>query len=103
MVSSFTGEGDVAAWTWQVRIAKRIVKLNDEEIADLASFSLKGKAFAVYEALDETDKSSFDKIEEALMTAFAEDLVSAHEAAGNQKYVPNEGVDIYLNELRRLG
>ena len=47
VVSKFTGEEDVAAWIEQVRIAKRIMQLTDADLADLASLSLKGKAFAV--------------------------------------------------------
>ena len=103
IVSKFTGEGDVAAWIRQVRIAKRVMKLEDEELADLASLALKDKAFAVYEELEETDKTNFEKIAEALMTAFAEDPISAQIAAGDRKYVSGEGVDVFLNEVKRLG
>ena len=35
IVSKFDGEGDVAAWIEQVRIAKRIMQLADADLADL--------------------------------------------------------------------
>ena len=36
IISKFSGEGNVAAWIRQMRIAKRVMKLQDEELADLA-------------------------------------------------------------------
>ena len=103
IVSKFTGEGDVAAWVRQVRIAKRVMRLEDSDLADLASLALKDKAFAVYEEMEEADKLDFEKIVEVLMTAFAEDPISAYAALGDRKYVTGEGVDVYLNELKRMG
>ena len=103
IVSKFDGEGDVAAWIEQVRIAKRIMQLADADLADLASLALKGKAFAVYQEMPPGNRTDFEKIAEALMTAFAEDFLSAHVAASERKYVEGEGVDAYLNELKRLG
>ena len=103
IVSKFDGEGDVAAWIEQVRIAKRIMQLADADLADLASLVLKGKAFAVYQEMPPGKRADFEEIAEALMTAFAEDKLSAHAAASERKYVEGEGVDAYLNELKRLG
>ena len=103
IVSKFSGEGDVAQWIRQVRIAKRVMRLEDSDLADLASLALKDRAFAVYEEMEEDDKTDFEKIAEALLTAFTEDLISAHVAFIDQKYVAGEGVDSYLNELKRLG
>ena len=103
IVSKFSGEGDVAQWIRQVRIAKRVMRLEDSDLADLASLALKDRAFAVYEEMEEDDKTNFEKIAEALLTAFAEDPISAHVAFVDRKYVAGEGVDSYLNELKRLG
>ena len=103
IVSKFDGEGDVAAWIEQLRIAKRIMQLADADLADLALLALKGKAFAVYQEMPPGKRANFEEIAEALITAFAEDKLSAHEAASERKYVEGEGVDAYLNELKRLG
>ena len=103
VVSKFDGEGDVAAWIRQVRIAKRIMRLEDADLADLASLALKDRAFAVYEEMEEEDKTDFEKIARALMTAFAKDPFSAHMMFIDRKYIVGEGVDSYLNELKRLG
>ena len=53
--------------------------------------------------MDEKDKSDFDMIAEALLTAFAEDPLAAHVAFRDRKYLVMEGVDSFLNELKRLG
>ena len=66
IAAKFNGDRDVAAWIRQVRIAKRVMRLSGEDVADLASLSLRDKAFAVYEEMDEKDKSDFDRITEAL-------------------------------------
>ena len=54
---------------------------------DLASLALKDRAFAVYEEMEEKDKMDFEKIAGALMTAFAEDPISAHVAFIDRKYM----------------
>ena len=103
IVSKFNGEGDVVAWIRQVRIAKRVMRLEDADLADLASLALKDRAFAVYEEMEEGDKMDFEKIARALMTAFVEDPITAHVAFIDRKYVAGEGIDSYLNKLKRLG
>ena len=103
IVSKFNGEGDVVAWIRQVRIAKGVMQLEDADLADLASLALKHRDFTVYEEMEEGDKMDFEKIARALMTAFAEDPITAHVAFIDRKYVAGEGVDSYLNELKRLG
>ena len=65
IVSKFSGEGNVAQWIRQVRIAKRVMRLKDSDLADLASLALKDRAFAVYEEMEEDDKTDFEKIAEA--------------------------------------
>ena len=103
IVLKFDGKGDVVAWIQQVRIAKRIMQLADADLADLASLALKGKAFAVYQEMPPGKRADFEEIAEALMTAFAEDKLSAQAAASERKYMEGEGVDAYLNKLKRLG
>ena len=93
----------MAAWIRQVRIAKRVMRLEDADLVDLASLALRDRAFAVYEEMEEGDKMDFEKIAGALMTAFVEDPISAHVAFVDRKYVGGEGVDSHLNELKRLG
>ena len=93
----------MAAWIRQVQIAKRVMRLSGEDVSDLASLSLRDKVFAVYEEMNERDKSDFDRIAEALLTAFAEDPLAAHVALRDWKCLVGEGVDTFLNELKRLG
>ena len=62
IVSKFIGEGDVGAWTMQVRIAKSVMRLEDADLSDLASLALKDRAFAIYEEMEEGDKMDFEKI-----------------------------------------
>ena len=79
------------------------MRLEDADLVDLAFLALKDRAFAVYEEMEEGDKMDFEKIAVALMTAFAEDPISAHIAFVDRKYVTGEGVDSYLNQLKKLG
>ena len=81
----------MAAWIRQVLIAKRVMRLEDADLADLASLALKDRAFAVYEEMEEGDKMDFEKIAGALMTT--EDPISAHVVFVDRKYVTGEGVD----------
>ena len=43
-------------------------RLEDSNLADLASLALKDRAFAVFEEMEEDDKTDFEKIAEALLT-----------------------------------
>ena len=79
------------------------MRLQDTDLMDLASLALKDRAFTVYEEMEEKDKMDFEKIAGALMTAFAEDPISTHMAFIDRKYTAGEGVDSFLNELKRLG
>ena len=59
VVSKFSGEGDVAQWIRQVRIAKRVMRLEESDLADLASLALTDRAFAVYEEMERGRQDRF--------------------------------------------
>ena len=63
---------------------------------------LAGGAFAVYQQLEESDKKDYDKIKEALISAFALDQYEAYEQFERRKLRPGEAVDVFVADLRRL-
>ena len=61
-----------------------------------------GGAYAVYQQLSEDKRRDFACIKSVLNTAFASDSVSAWKEFMARKLHPEETVDVYLVELRRL-
>ena len=87
----FDGSGDVVAWFRQAKTCKRVMRMTQD------------KAYAVYLELPEEDQLKFTKIEEALLTVFAEDVFTATKLLQERKYRAGEGADVFANELKRLG
>ena len=63
---------------------------------------LSGGVYAVYQQLSEDKRRNFACIKSALYTAFALDSVSAWKEFMARKLRPEETVDVYLDELRRV-
>ena len=59
-------------------------------------------AFAVYQQLSSDDQRQYNKIKEALISAFAIDRFCAYEQFVARKLGDGESVDVYLADLRRL-
>ena len=97
---SFDGSGNVETWHKKKRL---IAKL--KEVKKLVSFLplfLEGDAFAVYDELPEESKDSIQKIEQALLSAFAQNRYSAYDTFRQRNWCPGEAVDVYMSDLRRL-
>ncbi|XP_036360125.1 uncharacterized protein LOC118764022 [Octopus sinensis] len=99
MIKPFCGDTDVVAWLKEVKV---LAELHD--ISDLASFMplyLDGPAFALYLAMEETDRLSAEKIEIRLMEAYAEGMFEAYARLSRTRWT-GEQVDVFADELRRL-
>ena len=88
---------------------KRIESLTSNFAAKVGrSFSLiiplflEGSAFALYEQLGESQKTSAKDIEKALLDAFAIDGFQAYEQFRDRRWNDGESVDVYLASLRQL-
>ena len=88
--------------TWLKKL-KLVAKL--KEVKKLESFLplfLEGDAFSVYDELSETSKDSSEKMEQALLNAFAQNRYSAYDSFRQRSWTPGEAVDVYMSDLRRL-
>ena len=63
---------------------------------------LEGSAFALYEQLGESQKTSAKDIEKALLDAFTVDGFQAYEQFRDRRWNDGEPVDVYLASLRQL-
>ena len=99
-IPRFDGSGDVSAWIKQTHLAKRLLKL--EDLAVVTPLLLSGDALAVYDQLTELDQADANKIEAALLKAFATDAFSAYNQFKRREWLASESVDVYLADLKRL-
>ena len=100
MIRPFNGEGDVAAWIKKVKLVTKLKK-----IPDLASFLplyLEGDALALYMELDEGEQADAAVVEQKLLEAFSDSGFVAFAKLTHKRWT-GEHVDVYANELRRLG
>ena len=67
-----------------------------EELHEVIPLRLTGGAFAVFQQLPEGDKDDVEKINAALMAAFAHDPFVAYERFVNRKLLPSESANVYL-------
>ena len=75
VVRSFDGCGNIETWLKKLKLVAKL-----KEVKKLESFLplfLDGDAFSVYDELSETSKDSSEKIEQALLNAFAQNRYSA--------------------------
>ncbi|KRZ50123.1 hypothetical protein T02_1604 [Trichinella nativa] len=80
-----------------------VCKLRDiSDVASVIPLRLTGGAFAAYLQLNAQERSSIDKVKEALLAAFAADTFVAYDQFVSRKLIPDESPDVFLAELRRL-
>lgn len=100
MMKSFNGTGDVVSW---LKKAKLVAKL--QGVKDLATFVplfLEGDALALYLQLSEEEQSKIAIIEKKLLEAFTDGPFVAYGKLVKKRW-EGEQVDVFANEIRRLG
>ena len=101
LVPEFDGASqDVAEWIDKLELVCRLKGVESQE--NVIPLRLTGGAFSVYQQLADDCKKDAKKIKEALLTAFAVDKFTAYEQLVTRRLRPNESVDVYLADLRRL-
>ena len=70
----FTGEGDVVAWLYKLKLVTKLQKI--EDVAKL--MYLEENSLAVYLEIGEKDQADAVSIEKILKTAFLEDAIEAY-------------------------
>ena len=60
---------------------------------------LDGDAFSVHDELFGTSKNSSEKIEQALLNAFAQNRYSVYDSFRQRSWTPSEAVDVYISDF----
>ena len=100
LVGRYDGREDFSEWIKKFELVMQRQALT--ELETVIPLFLSGDAFAVFDALDSVEKTSYDKIKGALTTAFSLETFSAYEAFVSRHFQQGETVDVYLADLRRL-
>lgn len=101
LIPEFDGTSQpVAEWLDKVELVCKLRGIKD--LHSVVPLRLSGGAFAVYQQLSAADRESYDKIKEALLSAFATDKFLAYEQFIARRLQDGEAVDVYLADLRRL-
>ncbi|KRX12120.1 hypothetical protein T07_7195, partial [Trichinella nelsoni] len=102
LIPEFDGspQQSVVEWLGKVELVCKLRDISD--VASVIPLRLTGGAFAVYLQLNAQERSSIDKVKEALLAAFAADPFVAYDQFVSRKLVPDESPDVFLAELRRL-
>ena len=100
MVKPFTGEGDVVAWLMKVKLVAKLQQVDD--VSSFLPLFLEGDALALYLQLSEEQQSDVTVIERKLTEAFTDSAFKAFSKLTRKQW-EGEPVDVYVNELKRLG
>ncbi|KRZ93282.1 hypothetical protein T08_7336 [Trichinella sp. T8] len=102
LIPEFDGSPQQLVVEWLEKV-ELVCKLRDiSDVASVIPLRLTGGAFAVYLQLNAQERSSIDKVKEALLAAFAADPFVAYDQFVSRKPGPDESPDVFLAELRRL-
>lgn len=99
-IRTFEGRGDVATWLKKLELVAKIKKIKN--IACLIPLYLEGDAFCVFDQLTDAEKEDADAIKKALRDAFGKNTFSAYDSFRQRSWTPDETVDAFLADLRRL-
>ena len=101
IIKCFDGRNaEVETWLEKVKLVAKL-----KEVKKLAAFIplyLEAEAFSVYNQLSAEDKDDENKIEQALLSAFACDLYKAYDSLRQRCLKDGESVDAFVADLRRL-
>ena len=95
VVRSFDGCGNIETWLKKLKLVAKLKEM--EKLEFFLPLFLEGDAFSVYDELSETSKDSSEKI-----NAFAQNRYSAYDSFRQRSWTPEEAVDVYMSDLRRL-
>lgn len=101
LIPEFDGTNHVVTeWLEKLELVCEVRERKD--LAKIVPLRLTAGAFAVYQQLSTEDKSTYEKVKGALLSAFAVDKYNAYEQFVTRKLREGEAVDVYLADLRRL-
>ena len=104
IIPEFSGDSDsgcVVRWFECLELVAKLRKI-ESEIVTIIPLRLAGDAYDVYAQIPDEDKKSVEKVKESLTKAFSIDSFSAYDKFVNRKLKPNESVDAFLADLKRI-
>ena len=102
-VGKFGGVLDVDAWLAQVEVTREAMEMSWAKLVTFFPLLLKDQALRVWHKMDVQGCCNYGQVSQALLHAFADDQISAHNSVQKQTYVTGEGVDTFAIKIRRLG
>ena len=100
MIKPFNGSSDITAWLAKAKLVAELKNIKD--LSKFIPLFLEGDALALYLQLDENERSNYHNIEERLLEAFTDGPFVAFSKLAQKRWA-GEQVDVYINELKRLG
>ena len=100
MMKAFNGNGDVVSWLKKAKLVARL-----QGVKDLAAFVplfLEGDALALYLQLSDEEQLKIGSIEKRSLEAFTDSPFVAYGKLMKKRW-EGEQVDVFENEIRRLG
>ena len=101
VVNKFTGDGkrDVSKWLDDVERHCRLETVQPEEIIE---FLLDGNALRLYQSMRVLEASDWTRVRGLLLRQYGLSRQQAYESLVSRRLQPDEAVDVYLDDLRRL-
>lgn len=100
LIQQYDGPTDFAEWVRKLELVAKLQKISNLE--DFLPLFLSGKAFSVYDSLSDGDKADYESLKGRLVKAFSLNSFSAFDQLLSRRYIPGEGIDVYLSDLKRL-
>ena len=102
LVPRYSGASDPSIFMKQVKVARKVLKMTEEEMAEILIGFLDGSAFSVVDHLKEEEQGSLEAIKRALLKAFAMSESAAFKVLKKRQWKTYESVDSYLAEIEDL-
>jgi hypothetical protein len=100
LIKQFDGSEDFSEWIRKLELVARLQ--NIKELDKFLPLFLSGGAFSVYEGLDEKVKQNYKLLRASLTKSFSLNQFRAFEEFTMRRYLPNESVDVFLSDLKKL-
>lgn len=100
IIEKYNGEGDIVEWVEKLEMVASL-----QGVTNLCNFLpcfLTSGAFTVYKGFDETIRKDFGKVKQALIDVFSNDRFTVYESLMHRKLKPNESVDVYVADIKRM-
>jgi hypothetical protein len=99
-IQPFSGKSDFAEWIRKVEMVASLQKIN--QLEKFVPLFLSEGAFAVYDSLSSDKKEDYKNLKYELLKAFSPNPHRALNDLIQRKLEPNESVDVFAADVRRL-